>query len=247
MAVLGPTLKRELFGETNPLGRFIRIGGYRFRVIGVMAPKGHMLGFDVDDAVYVPVASVLKMFNMEELIEVDVAFSYEGELDHVVKNIRKLLTLRHQNTEDFTITTQAAMLKVLDEVMNVVTMAVGAIAAISLFVGAMGILTVMWMAVGERTSEIGLLKATGARDSQIYHVFLMESVILAVIGGGVGILAGLSIVAFLPLFLPDLPVYPHTGYLGMAFLISVVVGICSGIFPAQRAASLDSLDALHID
>ncbi|UCE63868.1 MAG: ABC transporter permease [Nitrospirota bacterium] len=245
VAVLGPKLKHELFADANPLGQFVRIAGYRFRVLGVMAPKGHLLGFDIDDAVYVPVASGMSMFNLDELMEIQIAFSYRRTVDKVEEDIRQLLMERHRGEEDFTITTQAAMLDTLDSVMNVVTTAVGIIAGISLIVGAIGILTVMWMAVKERTAEIGLLKATGATSGQIYQLVLLEALMLAVIGGGVGFAIGVTLSTILPYFVPRLPTHLHTGYILAALFISAFTGISSGLLPAHRAASIDPVQALH--
>ena len=245
VAVLGPKLKQELFADTNPLGRFVRIAGYRFRVLGVMTPKGNMLGFDIDDAVYVPVASAMNMFNLDEVVEIQIAFSYGTTLDRVVHRIREVLMARHRGEEDFTITTQAAMLDTLDGVLGVVTTAVGTIAGISLIVGAIGILTVMWMAVKERTAEIGLLKATGATAWQIYRLFLYESIILATIGGIVGLSIGLGTVQLLSVSIPGLPMHPHLGYIITALIVTMITGISAGLFPAHRASSIDPVDALH--
>ncbi len=245
VAVLGSKLKEELFGDANPLGRFVRIAGHRFRVIGVMAPKGQMLGFDIDDAVYTPVASAMQMFNMDELVEIDVTYSHERDTDGVVERIRRLLIGRHRGTEDFTITTQAAMLSALDDIMRVVTLAVGAIAGVSLIVGAIGILTVMWIAVGERASEIGLLRAVGATAGQVYRLLLFESVLLAGLGGALGAGIGLTLVLVSPLILPGLPVRVEPTYLVAALLISTCTGLLSGLLPARRAASVDPVDALH--
>ena len=247
VAVLGSKLKEELFGDANPLGRFIRIAAHRFRVIGVMAPKGQMLGFDIDDAVYTPVASAMQMFNMDELVEIDVTYSHERDTDGVVERIRRLLIGRHRGTEDFTITTQAAMLSALDDIMRVVTLAVGAIAGVSLIVGAIGILTVMWIAVGERASEIGLLRAIGATAGQVYRLLLFESVLLAGLGGALGAGIGLTLVLVAPLILPGLPVRVEPNYLVAALLISTITGLLSGLLPARRAASVDPVDALHRD
>jgi putative ABC transport system permease protein len=245
VAVLGPKLKRELFQDTNPLGRFVRVAGYRYRVIGVMEPKGNLLGFDIDDAIYVPVASALSMFNMDELMEIQVRFTHGSSLQRVVEDIGQVLRERHRGEEDFTIITQQAMLDTLDSVMEVVTVTVGAIAGISLIVGAIGILTVMWMSVRERTPEIGLLKATGATAREIYGLFLCESAILATLGGGVGLGVGLVVVEILPSLVPGIPMVPHKGYVIGALIVSGVSGIAAGILPARRAARIDPVEALH--
>ena len=245
VAVLGPKLKRELFQDVNPLGQFVRVAGYRYRVIGVMEPKGNLLGFDIDDAIYVPVASALSMFNMDELVEVQVRFRHGYSLERVVEDISHVLQERHRGEEDFTIITQQAMLDTLDSVMEVITVAVGAIAGISLLVGAIGILTVMWMSVRERTPEIGLLKATGATAGEIYGLFLCESAILASIGGVVGLGIGLGVVTVLPTLVPGIPMVPHQGYVIGALLVSGFSGIAAGILPARRAARIDPVEALH--
>ena len=245
VAVLGPKLKTELFGDTSPLGEFVRIAGYRFRVIGVMAPKGNLLGFDIDDAIYVPVASAMAIFNMDELMEIQVAFGFGSQLETIIHNIRERLIDRHRGEEDFTIVTQAAMLDTMDSIMNVITVSVAVIAGISLVVGAIGIMTVMWMVVRERTSEIGLLKATGATSTQIYQLFLCEAIVLAMIGGTIGLLLGLSIVQVLPSMIPGIPIHPHPTYVLAALCVSTLAGICSGFIPAQHAASIDPVIALH--
>ena len=247
VTVLGPKMKRELFGDLNPLGKIVRIAGYRFRVIGVMEPKGQILGFDLDDAVYVPVANAMRMFNLDELMEIDVAYQSAQMVDRVVKEVRQILIERHHGTDDVTITTQAAMLESLDEIMRIVTMAAAGIAGISLIVGALGILTMMWISVGERVSEIGLLLAMGARPRQIFLIFLVESVMLAVLGGALGIFLGVSGAYSLSLLLPGLPVFVDEHYLVVGLLVAVGTGLLSGVVPARRAIRIDPVEALHAE
>lgn len=246
LAVLGPKLKRELFGEANALGQFVRIAGTRFRVIGVMSPKGQFLGFDIDDAAYVPTASAMKLFNLPELNEIDVTYAHGGLTGRVERDIKRVLTERH-GSEDFTVTTQAAMLEVFGNVMNVVTAAVGAIAGISLLVGAIGILTMMWIAVGERTSEIGLVRAIGATRRQVHLLFLTEAAALSTAGGVIGILAGLSLAALLRLAVPGLPIHTPAVFVLLAVAISLATGLLSGVLPARRAAALDPIEALRAE
>ncbi|MHC5209601.1 MAG: ABC transporter permease [Planctomycetota bacterium] len=247
LAVLGPKLKRELFGDENALGRWVRAAGWRLRVIGVMEPKGQLLGFDIDDAIYVPVATSMRMFNLDELMEIDVTFHHESMTEPVVAGVRRLLTDRHGGREDFTITTQAEMLSVFGDIMDVITLAVTGIAAISLLVGAIGILTMMWIAVSQRTHEIGLLRALGATRAQVQQLFLIEAIGLAVLGGLIGLAGGLGLAALLRVLVPGLPVQTPPGYVLAALVVCLVTGLLSGVAPARRAASLDPIEALHAE
>ncbi|HSF18316.1 MAG TPA: ABC transporter permease [Vicinamibacteria bacterium] len=246
-AVLGPTLKRELFGNENALGSFVRIGGARFRVVGVMEPKGQFLGFDIDDSAYIPVASAMRIFNVDEVNEIDLIYRGTVRLQTVVDQVTRLLVDRHSGNEDFTITTQEAMLDVMGNVMNVVTVAVGAIAGISLLVGAIGILTMMWIAVGERTHEIGLIRAVGASRRQVQAVFLAEAVALATAGGGIGLLGGIGVSTLLQAAVPGLPVHTPLNFVGLALAVSFLTGVLSGVVPALKASGLDPIEALRAE
>lgn len=247
LAVLGPKLKHELFGDANALGERVRVAGRRFVVIGVMEPKGQLFGFDMDDTVYIPVASAMTLFNTEELIEIDVLFSLGIPVDRVKAGVREELMRRHGGEEDFTVSTQTEALDVLNRVMKVVTLAVGAIGGISLVVGAIGILTMMWIAVRERTGEIGLVKAIGAAPSQIARLFLLEAALLSLAGGVVGVLAGILVGALLRWAVPALSVHVAPGFVVAALLVSLAVGVAGGVLPARRAARLDPLEALRAE
>ena len=247
VAVLGPKLKRELFGDANALGEFVRIADFRLRVIGVMAPKGRLLGFDIDDSAYVPVATSMRMFNLDELQEIDVLFTHEGISEAVAESVRRLLADRHGGREDVTITTQTEMLRVFDNIMSAITTAVAAIAGVSLVVGAIGVFTMMWIAVGERVSEIGLLRALGATAREVHALFLFEAVVLTVIGGAVGVVAGIGIAGAARLAVPALPVYTPLRYVLAALAVSALAGLAAGVLPARRAASLEPVDALRAE
>jgi putative ABC transport system permease protein len=247
LVVLGPTLRRELFGEATALGRHVHIAGQRFLVIGVMAPKGQLLGIDIDDAAYVPVASACNLFHHDGVTHFDVLFSEHARVDRVVGGVRATLKRRHGNEEDFTITTQTEMLDVLDRVLGVVSLAVVAIAAISLVVGGIGVLTVMWISVGQRTSEVGLIKALGATERQVQLVFLLEAVMLSAAGGVVGLALGLGIATGAQQLVPGLRLEAPAIYIGLALLVSAAVGVVAGVVPARRAARLDPVGALRTD
>ncbi len=243
-AVLGHTLWRELFASTNPLGEFIRVGGQRFRVIGVLAPKGQMLGFDMDDIVYLPVVHAMQIFNREGLMEIDLVFSAATDSQAMRQRINALLEKRH-GAEDFTITTQDEMLASLDNILSVLTLSVAALGAISLVVGGVGILTILTTTVRERTGEIGLLRAMGASRQQIRWLFLGEAVVLAGLGGVGGLLALLLLMAITHQIAPDFPLQLNLLYLGLALLLCAVIGLLAGVWPAHRAAQLDPVEALR--
>ena len=247
IAVLGPTLKRELFGEGNVLGEHVRVGGRRFVVIGVLAERGQFVGVDLDDAVYLPVASAQQLFGHAGVTHLDVQFASQAHPQSVVRAIASVLARRHGGEEDFTITTQAEMLDTLGRVLRVVNLAVLGIAAISLMVGSVGILTIMWIAVGERTAEVGLLKAVGARDRQVTLLFLLEAAILSGGGGAVGLMAAAAVLGALEMFWPSLPtsVRPEVAVLGL--VVSVISGLLAGVLPAARASRLHPVDALRAE
>lgn len=247
LVVLGPKLKSELFGERNALGSYIHIGGRRFQVIGTLQSKGMMLGLDLDDTAYIPTALALKLFNKDGLQEIDVLFSKGQSADVIQKRVTRVLKERHNGEEDFTIITQTEMLESLDRILGMITLAVGAIAAISLIVGAVGILTMMWISVNERVSEIGLQKAIGAEPKQILVLFLSEAAGLSILGGAGGVVAGVSLAQILGWLVPALPVRVPTMYMVLALVVSILAGLASGILPARRASRLDPLEALRTE
>ena len=245
-AVLGTTVKNELFGSGNALGQRIRVGGERYRVLGVMESKGDMLGFNLDDAVYIPAARAMALFNRQSLMEIDLLYAAGSPSKEVSRRARDLLTARH-GEEDFTIVTQDQMLDVLGSVLNVLTMAVGALGGISLLVGGVGILTIMTIAVQERTGEIGLLRALGAGRRQVMILFLGEAVVLAGLGGAVGLLLGAGGAWLLGNLVPALPTHTPWRYALMAELLSLAIGMAAGVLPARHAARLDPIEALRAE
>ena len=247
VAVLGPRLKRELFGEANALGQFVRIAEARLRVIGVMEPKGQILGMDIDDAAYIPVATAMRLFNLDELQEINVTFAHEGLTDQAIEAVRSALIERHRGNEDFTIVSQSEMLNVFGRVMGVITLGVAVIAAISLFVGSIGIFTMMWISVGERVAEIGLMRALGATGIQVQALFLIEAIMLTTLGGVAGLGLGFLAMLVLRLFVPQFPASAPIEYVVAALVVSVLAGLLSGVGPAKRASELAPVDALRTE
>lgn len=246
LAVLGAKMKQELFPGGDAVGQRVRISGNRFRVIGVMEPKGEMLGFDLDDAIYIPAGKGLELFNREALQEIDILYSEAAVVDELVAGIKRVLVNRHGG-EDFTITTQQQMMDVLGSVLNVLTLGVGALGGISLIVGGVGIFTIMTIAVAERTREIGLLRALGSQRSRILGLFLAESMLLSALGGAAGVLLGAGLAFFLSAALPGLPVRIAYEYVIAAMIVAVVIGLVAGVLPARRAANMEPLEALRAE
>lgn len=244
--VLGQKLRQELFSNVNPLGEYVRIGGERYRVIGVMEGKGQVLGFDMDDIVYIPAARALEMFNRAGLIEINVNYQPSADPARVVASIKSILSARH-GREDYTVITQEQALEVMNSVLGVITFAVAAIGAISLLVGGVGILTIMTMAVTERTGEIGLLRALGAKQQQVLMLFLGEAILLSAAGGLAGLVIGMGAAQALHAFMPALPVQIPVFFAVLAESTAVLIGLAAGVMPARRAALMDPVEALRTE
>lgn len=245
-AVLGSKVHSELFGTRSPLGQRIRIGTDRFRVIGVMEAKGELLGFDLDDSIYIPTGKAMELFDRQSLMEIDLLYNSKANSELIQQGIKRRLIARH-GSEDFTIITQNQMLEKMSSVLNVLTMAVGALGGISLLVGSVGILTIMTIAVSERITEIGLLRAIGAERAVIFKLFLGEALLLSLSGGLGGVILGVALVKLVAVFIPNLPVQLAWSYIGTAFTISLLIGLAAGVLPAIKAARLNPLEALRAE
>ena len=247
VAVLGAKVYKELYrGEATALGDRIRVGGERYRVVGVMETKGDMVGFDLDDCVYIPAARGLELFNRPGLLEVDVLYADNAPIEEVIDGIKRILIARHGG-EDFTLTTQQQMLDVLGSIISVLTLGVAALGGISLLVGGVGIFTIMTIAVRERTEEIGLMRAIGARRSAIAQLFVGEAMLLSAIGGAGGLALGVGIVLVTHWTLPSMPARIAPLYVALAIGIAVAIGLIAGVLPARGAARLEPLDALRAE
>jgi putative ABC transport system permease protein len=242
--VLGSKLKTELFGMDNPLGQRVRLGNAQFRVIGVLESKGQFLGVDLDDAAYIPVARAMELFNREGMMKIDIAYREGVPATDVVDAITRLLVARH-GREDFSIVTQEDMLRSLSNILNILTMAVGALGGISLLVGGVGIVTIMTIAVSERTGEIGLLVALGAPRNTILSLFLGEAVALSALGGIIGLVLGMGLAQIIHLAVPALPVHTPISFVLLAEGIAIAIGLLAGVLPARSAARLDPVEALR--
>ena len=244
--VLGSKLKTELFGAENPLGARVTVGHLQFRVIGVLESKGQFLGIDLDDAAYIPTARALELYNRDGMMKIDLSYEEGIAATRIAASIVATLKARH-GREDFTLTTQEDMLRTLSNILDILTMAVGALGSISLLVGGVGIVTIMTIAVTERTSEIGLLVALGAPRRTILGLFLGEAVALSALGGAFGLALGAGLAQLIHLLVPALPVHTPLAFVVLAELVAMAIGLLAGVLPARRAARLDPVDALRAE
>ena len=244
VCVLGYKLKRELFGQKSALGTWIRIGDRRFRVTGIMAKRGQSMGLDMGDVAVIPVASALNLFNTSSLFRILVEAGSREAIPKAEEAIRRIIRDRHEGEDDVTIITQDALVATFDDLLLTLTLAVAGIASISLSVAGILIMNVMLIAVSQRTSEIGLLKALGAPQGQILGVFLSESAILSLLGAGFGLGLAYSGMWVMARLFPVFPIAIPLWAIWISLGVSLAVGLIFGAFPAHRAAKLDPVQAL---
>jgi putative ABC transport system permease protein len=243
VAVLGAGVARALFGDRDPVGQQITVAGVRFRVIGVFAPLGQSLGVDRDDEVHIPVTTAHRLFGTNRIDGIAVKAPDRERIGELGARIVKELQHRHPDTE-FSAVTQEQILGVLGDILGVLTAVLAAIAGISLLVGGVGVSNIMLVSVRERTREIGLRKAVGARPRDIGLQFLLEAVLLTSLGGAGGMALGIG-AALLVSALTPVPAAVTSWSIAVAFGVSAAVGIVFGVVPAQRAGRLDPVVALR--
>ena len=244
VCVIGQKLKIELFGNAGAIGRYVRIGERRFRVIGVMSRTGQSLGVDISDVAIIPVASAKALFNRSSLFRILVQARNREAIPRVKAAILATIRDRHDGEDDVTVITQDAVLATFDRIIRALTLAVTGIAAISLAVAGILIMNVMLIAVSQRTAEIGLLKAVGAPSGQILRLFLSESALLSLTGAAGGLLLAAAGIAAMGKIFPDFPMTVPSWSPPAAVGVALVSGIVFGVLPARRAARLDPVAAL---
>lgn len=244
LCVIGARVQREMFPGQNPLGQWVRIGGGRFRVIGVAAPRGTSIGMDLDEAVTIPVDTALRLFNRHSLFRILAEVDSHEQIDRARRAAIAVLKERHAGQEDITVLTEDSVLGGFDLILKALTAALAGIAAISLGVAGIGIMNVMLVSVSERTAEIGLLKAVGVTCGQVIAVFLVEAAILSTAGGVLGLVGSWGAGRLLQGLYPDFPLHAPGWAIAAAIAVSCLVGVLFGLLPARAAARLDPIRAL---
>ncbi|MGD8514227.1 MAG: ABC transporter permease [Granulosicoccaceae bacterium] len=244
VCVIGAKVKRELFGAQPALGEWLRVGERRFRIIGVLGAEGRSIGVDVEELVIIPVAAAQQLYNSPSLFRILIEVHSREALPAVKTFVTQTLTERHQGEEDVTVITQDAVLSTFDRILRALTLTVAGIGAISLAVAGILIMNIMLVAVSQRTTEIGLLKAIGAPRTSIIELFLVEAGLLALTGALLGTLIGYAVMHVITELYPALPGIPPWWAVAAAIGVALLTGIAFGVMPARRAANLDPVQAL---
>ncbi|OGP25034.1 MAG: multidrug ABC transporter substrate-binding protein, partial [Deltaproteobacteria bacterium GWB2_42_7] len=256
VALVGQTVVENLFGHEEPIGKIIRIKKIPFRVIGILSKKGQSpIGQDQDDSIYIPVTTAQKRLfgtTFPGMVRMIVVKAKNSEiLQDAEKSITALLRQRHhlmegRDEDDFSVRNLTEMLATSEQAAKVMSILLGSIASVSLIVGGIGIMNIMLVSVTERTREIGIRMAVGARPRDILMQFLIEAIVLAMIGGGIGIITGV-IGSYLISYFAGWEIYLATGAILLAFGFSAVVGVFFGFYPARKASGLAPVECLRYE
>jgi len=241
--VLGSKLSKEIFGAENPVGKIVKVGDVRFKVKGVLKPKGKMLGFDLDDLAFIPVKTSMKIFNKNSLFRIVLKAPSNSNIETEKTKVLNFFKKIHR-VEDVTVITQEAMLSSFSLIMKMLSYVLTAISAISLVVAGLGIMNIMLISVSERVQEIGILRACGALKKQVLSIFIREAIILSSFGGIIGIVFSFFSIAIFKNIYPNFPVRTPIWALLSAVILAFLVGILSGFFPALKASKIDPIQAL---
>ena len=252
VAVIGATVAKNLFGNEDPIGKDIRIDKNSFKIVGVLDEKGSgTMGNDQDDVIVVPYTTMMERVMGVDYLRMIYIQAKEGEdLERVQADIENILRVRHgiKNPEldDFNVNNMASIMKAVEENTATMTLFLGAVAAISLLVGGIGIMNIMLVSVTERTREIGVRKALGATYRTIITQFLIEAVVISLVGGAIGIVVGIG-ASQLIATVAKLKTVVTTGPILLSFGFSMTIGLVFGLYPARKAAKLNPIDALHYE
>jgi putative ABC transport system permease protein len=245
VAVIGKKVVDKLFLGFDPIGEKIKINGKNFVVVGIFEEKGLTMGFDYDEIVAIPVTTAQKLLDTNRIMEVGISAKSDDLIYKAKDEVKQLLIKRHKK-EDFRIDTMEESLSMINNILGFLTLAIGGIASISLLVGGIGIMNIMLVSVSERIREIGIRKSVGATKEDIFVQFLIESVVISMLGGTVGIVLGIGTSLAIMQALGITPsISMWSAYL--AYFVSIIVGVVSGVYPAMSAAQLDPVEALRYE
>ena len=247
VAVLGNTIAKKLFGDANPIGQLVKVNDSEHRVMGVFEKTGDKLGFNMDEYAFVTTRSAMRIFNEDKLFGIRAKARSKVGIDDAVEEIKGILKERRNGEEDFTIVTQASMLSTMNTILGMLTYVLGGIAMISMLVGGIGIMNIMLVSVTERTREIGVRRAVGARQSDILKQFLAEALALSLLGGLIGLMGSVGFTYIVSWLAPSFDMRAPVWIMVPAFGLSTVTGIVFGVWPARKASRIETIDALRFE
>jgi putative ABC transport system permease protein len=249
VCVLGAEAARKLFGKANPIGKAVQVNGLRLSVVGVLERKGRTLGGDYDDTLYLPLTTAQKrILGSEQVTQINAKARRPEESEAAMDQIWRVLMRRHDNRPDFRVDSQTRLLETLGRITLILSGVLAGIAGLALLVGGIGIMNIMLVSVTERTREIGIRKAVGARRKDILLQFLMEAMTLSGTGGLLGVGLGYAVTAMVAAVAREtLPAAVPSWAAALGFGFACAVGLVSGVYPAFRAARLDPMQALRYE
>lgn len=246
VCVIGKSVEKDLFKYTNPIGKHILINGTKFKIIGTMESKGQALDIDRDDHIWAPVSAIQKLFGVNKISLIFIRVPDAKNIPLVMKET-KMILLKYMDPDDFTVKAQGDTLNTFETVSYILTAMLGCVAGISLVVGGIGIMNIMIVSVTERTREIGLRKAVGAKDIDILLQFLNESIIISILGGMFGVFFCYIVSYLVMLFFPKFDITIAPKAIGLAMFFSALVGVFFGVYPAYKASKLSPIEALRYE
>lgn len=244
VCVIGKKIREDLFGQRRAVGEWLRINDRRFRVVGVLAEEGQSIGTGFDELVIVPVASAQALFDSHSLFRILIEAHSESAMHRAVDEVRRIIQARHEGEDDITVITQDSVVNTFDKILSALTYTVAGIASVSLAVAGVLVMNVMLVSVSQRTAEIGLLKALGARRAELQALFLTEAALLSLAGALAGNLLGNAGIAALGWWYPNFPLHLPAWAWTASLAVALATGLGFGVLPARKAAGLNPVTAL---